>query len=93
MGVVYRAHQIRQDRVVAIKVISPDDAGDPGFRARFEREASIMLEIEHPNVIPVHDVGEEDGLLFILMRFVTGSDLGKLCAHAGRLLRARPVAC
>ena len=85
MGLVYRARQRRPDRVVAIKVIAPELAADPGFRARFEQESATAAEIEHPNVIPVYDVGEEDGLLFISMRFVHGVDLGRLLAQSGQL--------
>ncbi len=85
MGLVYRARQRRPDRTVAIKVIAPELAADPGFRARFELESATAAEIEHPNVIPVYGVGEEDGLLFIAMRFVHGVDLGGLLAQSGRL--------
>jgi serine/threonine protein kinase len=85
MGLVYRARQRRPDRTVAIKVIAPDLAADPAFRARFEQESATAAEIEHPNVIPVYEVGEDGGLLFISMRFVQGVDLGRLLARAGRL--------
>ncbi len=85
MGLVYRARQRRPDRTVAIKVIAPELAADPSFRARFEQESATAAEIEHPNVIPVYEVGEEDGLLFISMRFVHGVDLGRLLAQSGRL--------
>jgi serine/threonine protein kinase len=89
MGLVYRARQSRPDRTVAIKVIAPELAADPAFRARFEQESATAAEIEHPNVIPVYEVGEEDGLLFISMRFVHGVDLGRLLAQSGRLEPAR----
>ena len=85
MGLVYRARQRRPDRTVAIKVIAPELAADPAFRARFEQESATAAEIEHPNVIPVYEVGEEDDLLFIAMRFVQGVDLGRLLAQSGRL--------
>jgi serine/threonine protein kinase len=85
MGLVYRARQRRPDRTVAIKVIAPELAADPDFRARFEQESATAAEIEHPNVIPVYEVGEEDGLLFIAMRFVQGVDLGGLLRQTGRL--------
>jgi predicted Ser/Thr protein kinase len=85
MGVVYRARQLRPDRVVALKVIAPDLAQDVTFRARFERESAIAAQIEHPNVIPVYAVGEEQGVLFLAMRFIDGVDLGALIAQAGRL--------
>ena len=93
MGLVYRARQRRPDRIVAIKVIAPELAADPGFRARFEQESATAAEIEHPNVIPVYEVGDEDGLLFISMRFVQGVDLGRLLREAGALdpKRAAPL--
>ncbi len=83
MGVVYRARQRRPDRVVALKVIAPDLAHDAAFRARFERESSIAAQIEHPNVIPVYAIGEADGVLYIAMRFVEGTDLRTLLDEQG----------
>ena len=85
MGVVYRARQLRPDRVVAVKIIAPELANDPTFCARFRRESTIAAQIEHPNVIPVYAAGEEDGVLFIAMRFVSGTDLRTLIAASGRL--------
>ena len=75
MGVVYRARQKRPDRVVALKVIAGELADDPAFRERFQRESALAAQLEHPNVIPVHAVGEADGILYIAMRFVDGVDL------------------
>lgn len=92
MGVVYRARQRQPDRVVALKVISSDYADDPEFRRRFQREAAIAAQIEHPNVIPVHAVGEADGTLYIAMRFVDGVDLRTLLAQQGRLEPRRAAA-
>ena len=85
MGLVYRARQRRPERIVALKVILPELAADPQFRARFERESSAAAQIEHPNVIPVYQVGEEDGLLYLVMRFVNGIDLGALLQRDGPL--------
>src|SRR3954469_24739087 len=85
MGVVYRARQHRPSRLVALKVIAPDLAGDADFRARFERESDTAASIEHPNVIPVYEVNDVDGLLFIAMRFVEGTDLRAMIAESGRL--------
>ncbi len=92
MGVVYRARQNQPDRMVALKVIASDMAGDPVFRARFERESSIAAQIEHPNVIPVYAVGEADGVLYLAMRFVEGTDLRGLLAQEGRLAPHRAAA-
>jgi len=75
MGVVYRATQTALDRPIALKLIAPELARDPAFRARFERESRLAASIEHPNVIPVYEAGEADGQLFISMRFVDGTDL------------------
>ena len=76
MGEVYRARQVgRLDRWVALKVIRPDRATDPHFRQRFEQEARIAAAIEHPNVIPIYEAGEDQGALFIAMRYVVGTDL------------------
>jgi hypothetical protein len=85
MGVVFRARQRQPDRTVALKVIAAELADDPQFRARFERESSIAAQIEHPNVIPVHAVGEADGVLYIAMRFIDGIDLRALLAQETRL--------
>ncbi|HEY1512000.1 MAG TPA: serine/threonine-protein kinase [Solirubrobacteraceae bacterium] len=92
MGVVYRARQQLPDRIVALKVISSEFADDPQFRTRFEREAAIAAQIEHPNVIPVHAVGEADGTLFIAMRYVDGVDMRTLLSREGRLEPARATA-
>lgn len=88
MGLVYRARQRRPERVVAIKLITPELAADPDFRARFELESTTAAQIEHPNGIPVYEVGE-DGLLFIAMRFVQGVDLGVLLREPGKLAPER----
>ena len=92
MGVVYRATQRRLERSVALKLIAPAYAQDPEFRERFERESRIAASIEHPNVIPVHEAGEHDGLLFISMRFVDGTDLRALLSEEGSLAPGRTAA-
>lgn len=85
MGVVYRATHLALDHVVALKVIAPDLAHDERFRERFKRESRVAVSIRHPNVVPIHHAGEEDGVLFVTMDFVAGSDLRALVASAGRL--------
>ena len=85
MGVVYRARQRRPDRTVALKVIAAGAGDHAAFAARFRRESSAAAQIEHPNVIPVYAVGEVEGMLYIAMRFVDGTDLRKLLAQEGRL--------
>jgi hypothetical protein len=85
MGVVYRARDSDLDRIVALKVIAPELAGDEAFRARFVREARVTAQLDHPNVIPVYDAGEDDGRLYIAMRWVEGTDLGRLIHESGPL--------
>ncbi|MEA2217680.1 MAG: hypothetical protein QOJ35_306 [Solirubrobacteraceae bacterium] len=85
MGVVYAAFDVRQGRAVALKVISPEIARDEAFAARFQREARIAISLEHPNVVPVYETGQEGGALFIAMRRVDGEDLGKVVRGTGPL--------
>src|SRR5262245_16037523 len=75
MGVVYRATQLRLTRTVALKLVSPAFAHDEAFRQRFRREWMIAASIENPNVIPVYEAGDEEGILFIAMRWVEGTNL------------------
>src|SRR3954453_2756672 len=85
MGVVYRATQRGLDRSVALKVVTPAFANDEEFRARFRRESKLAASIEHPNVIPVYEAGEQDGVLFLAMRYVDGTDLKSLLNREGRI--------
>src|SRR4029453_1538885 len=78
MGVVYVARPPRLDRTVALKVVSPELAEDPKFRDRFVRESKLAASLEHPNIVPIHDAGEEDGVLYLAMRLVQGTDLKSL---------------
>ena len=89
MGVVYRATDLALNRVVALKLIAPELAEDPEFRQRFKRESEIAASLDHPNVIPIYHAGEEEGLLYVTMRFVDGTDLRELIAQQGRLEPAR----
>ena len=85
MGVVYRARQLALDRAVALKLIAPELARDKSFRARFARESRIAASLDHPNVIPVYEAGEDGDRLFIAMRFVDGTDLARMLATEGAL--------
>lgn len=93
MGFIYRATETRPARTVALKVVAPELAADQDFRARFLRESQIAASIEHPHVVPVWRVGEEDGQLFIAMRFIRGTDLAGLITAEHRLepLRAARI--
>jgi serine/threonine protein kinase len=92
MGVVYRATQLALDRLVALKVIAPDLARDESFRMRFQREARLGASIEHPNILPVYEAGERDGVLFLTSRYVEGTDLRALLHHDGPLDPGRAAA-
>ena len=90
MGVVYRARHVALDREVALKVIAPEFSSDDEFRRRFQREIRAAASIQHPNVVPVYHAGEEDGLLYVTMRFVSGTDLARLLSsRAGSSRTAR----
>jgi serine/threonine-protein kinase len=75
MGEVYRAFDTVRERMVAIKVLRTDLAADPSFRDRFRRESRIAARLQEPHVIPVHDFGEIDGVLYIDMRLVEGASV------------------
>ena len=85
MAVVYRAHDVRLDRRVALKILSPGLASDEAFRQRFMRESRAAAAVDHPNIIPVFEAGEARGVLFIAMRYVEGRDVRTLLERAGPL--------
>jgi serine/threonine-protein kinase len=91
MGRVYRATQMGLNRQVALKLIMPELATEPDFRARFERESRLTASIEHPNVIPVYEAGDAEGQLFIAMRWVEGTDLRSVIMTEGRLEADRAI--
>jgi serine/threonine-protein kinase PknK len=85
MGWVYRATHERLGRAAAVKVLPPRLASDETFRERFIRESQLVAAIEHPNIIPIYDAGESEGVLYIAMRLVDGTDLGRMIEHDGPL--------
>ena len=85
MGVLYLAVEPGLERRVALKLIAPEAAADEVFARRFAEESKIAASIEHPNVVPIYAAGEEGGIPFIAMRYVSGSDLGRRLAREGRL--------
>jgi streptogramin lyase/predicted Ser/Thr protein kinase len=89
MGVVYEAQQLDLQRPVALKLIATPLARDEAFRERFVRESRAAAAIDHPNVIPVYSAGEDDGRLYLAMRFVDGEDLRSLVQREGPLEPAR----
>jgi YVTN family beta-propeller protein len=92
MGEVYRALDVRLGRPVALKVLAARVAEDDRFRERLLRESRLAASLDHPNVVPIYEAGEEDGRLFIAMRYVRGRDLKALLRHEGALEPARAVA-
>jgi serine/threonine protein kinase len=91
MGVVYKAHHLRLDRAAALKVLTPALAGNAEFRERFMRESQMAATLHHPNVVTVYDAGEADGLLYLAMQFVAGTDLRRLLELEGPLEPARAL--
>ncbi len=91
MGVVFRATQLALQRPVALKAIAPELAADKDYRERFERESHLAASIDHPNVIPVYEAGELDGTLYLIMRWVEGTDLRTLLTASGRLSPGRAI--
>jgi hypothetical protein len=85
MGIVYRATHLALDLCVALKIIAPEYAEDEVFRERFKLESRLAAGIDNPHVIPIRHAGEEDGLLYVTMRFVEGTDLRRMIRSEGRL--------
>jgi len=85
MGVVYRARQHHPNRIVALKMILPHLLGSSVIRARFQAEAESVAKLDHPNVLPIYEAGENRGTPYLTMKFVAG---GSLAAHRPKFLGA-----
>src|SRR5262249_2264232 len=77
MGEVYRARDTRLDRTVAIKILPQHLSIDPVRKQRFEREAKAISSLNHPHICVLHDVGQQDGIDFLVMECIEGETLGK----------------
>ncbi|MFI2436026.1 serine/threonine-protein kinase [Streptomyces sp. NPDC018693] len=88
MAVVYRARDLRLERTVALKLLAPELARNDTFRQRFTHESRAAAAIDHPHIVPVYEAGETDGILYIAMRYVAGSDLRHLLDRQGPLAPA-----
>ncbi|WP_328711349.1 serine/threonine protein kinase [Nocardia salmonicida] len=91
MGEVYEAYDTSKNRVVALKMLNRELATDPTFVQRFRRESHAMASVQEPHVVPVHDWGEVDGVLYIDMRLVKGVDLKERLQQYGRLTPVEAV--
>src|SRR6267378_5889170 len=77
MGVVYRAHDERLDRDIAIKVLPRGTLADEADRKRFRKEALALAKLNHPNIATIHDFDTQDGIDFLVMEYVEGVTLAK----------------
>jgi serine/threonine protein kinase len=91
MGTVYKAHDTVIDRDVAIKVLPPELGAEPGYRQRFRREAHTAARLTEPHIIPIHDTGEIDGQLYLVMPIIDGIDVHGLLARDGPMSPQRAV--
>ena len=89
MAVVFRAHDERLDRTVALKILAPALASDVAFRQRFMRESRAAAAVDDPHIIPVFEAGEASGVLFIAMRWVRGGDVRSLVGRLGPMAPGR----
>jgi eukaryotic-like serine/threonine-protein kinase len=85
MGAVYKARDMEVERVVGLKVIRPDLAGDPAILARFKQELVLARQVTHKNIIRIYDLNEADGVKFITMEFIEGEDLRSILLREGKL--------
>ena len=92
MAYVYEATDVRLDRRVALKVLAWHDPDSSDFRERFLRESRFAASLDHPNIVPIYEAGEADGLLYIAMRFVRGTNLSRLIRREGPLDPKRTLA-
>ncbi len=89
MGEVYRAYDTVKERTVAVKVLRAEMAADPSYQERFRRESRVAARLQEPHVIPVHDFGDIDGVLYIDMRLVRGASLKDELRSTGPLAPGR----
>ncbi|WP_297029195.1 serine/threonine-protein kinase [Thermogutta sp.] len=85
MGRVFRAFDARLSRVVALKVLTPEQAADPQTLARFQNEARSAARLNHPGIVQVYAAGEQDGVHYIAFEFIEGTNLRKLVEEKGPL--------
>jgi serine/threonine protein kinase len=85
MGMVYRGKQVALGREVAVKILPQSLAQDPSYVARFIREAQIIAGLNHPNIVQIHDAGQQNGVLYFVMEYVQGPTIGSLLQLDGSM--------
>src|SRR5688572_31079173 len=85
MGVVYRARDERLHRRVAVKALPPELAFQREIRERFAREAQTAARLSHPHIVPIHDVGESNGVVYFVMGLIEGESLAARLRRRGRM--------
>src|SRR5512140_1281010 len=90
MGDVYRAHDPRLDRDVALKILPDGQSGIEGVAARFQREAKAIAALSHPNIVSIYDCGFDNGLFYIATELLDGETL-RTCVASGKLPWRRAV--
>jgi serine/threonine protein kinase len=83
MGFVFKARQIKLERLVALKILPQSLAGDPAFAERFSREGRVLARLNHPNIVTVYDFGQANGFFYLLMEFVDGVSLRQALRAGG----------
>jgi serine/threonine protein kinase len=91
MGAVYKARQKSLGRLVALKILAPQHAANPSFAERFSREAQALAELNHPNIVTVHDFGRAGGFYFLMMEHIDGVNL-RQATKAGRFTPEQALA-
>lgn len=91
MAIVYKGRDTFLNRLVTVKMLRPEFSSDDDFTRRFRREAQAVASLSHPNIVSIYDVGQEDGLQYLVMEYVDGEDLKTIIRRQGRLEPARAV--
>ena len=91
MGRVFLARDTRLDRVVALKILSPERLSNPRAIARFQREARVGAQLQHENLVRIYDFGESDGRYFLVMEYIEGKTIATLISEQGPMPSATAV--
>ena len=89
----FKARHRRMKRVVALKILPPEAVATPNAVERFEREVEAAARLTHPNIVTAHDAREDNGIHYLVMECIEGSDLSSLVNRKGPLSVAKAVDC